>query len=107
MRRANRRSVRSRKAGKPDSEKDFQGFRARTQRGHRFARRERAVCVYHIHHKLEGGPERDLAIDRMIITDMPDGSVRLRIDGPDAARPSRYRPRRRIGGSEMTLIRPF
>jgi beta-xylosidase len=39
-------------------------------------------CAYHIHHKLEGGHERDLAIDRMIITDMPDGSVRLRINGP-------------------------
>lgn len=40
------------------------------------------ICAYHIHRKLEGGHERDLAIDRMEVIDQPDGSVRLRIHGP-------------------------
>jgi GH43 family beta-xylosidase len=39
-------------------------------------------CVYHIHKKLTGGHERDMAIDRMQIIDEPDGSVRLKILGP-------------------------
>jgi beta-xylosidase len=39
-------------------------------------------CCYHIHHNLEGGHARDLAIDRMQIIDEPDGSVRLKIIGP-------------------------
>ena len=39
-------------------------------------------CVYHTHQKLEGGHERDLAIDRMTISEDADGRVRIRIHGP-------------------------
>ncbi len=40
-------------------------------------------CAYHIHRKLEGGHERDLAIDRMTITKDPaTGEVSIKILGP-------------------------
>lgn len=39
-------------------------------------------CCYHTHRKLEGGHERDLAIDRMTVTKASDGSVELKIAGP-------------------------
>ena len=40
-------------------------------------------CCYHIHHKLEGGHERDLAIDRMTIRKDPKtGEVLVKISGP-------------------------
>jgi beta-xylosidase len=39
-------------------------------------------CAYHIHRKLEGGQERDLAIDRMTITKDPAGEVHVKITGP-------------------------
>lgn len=39
-------------------------------------------CVYHVHHKPEGGGDRNLAIDRMTLTTAPDGRVILKIDGP-------------------------
>lgn len=38
-------------------------------------------CVYHVHNPHPGG-ERLLAIDRMIISDLPDGSIKLRVLGP-------------------------
>ncbi len=39
-------------------------------------------AVYHVHKSLKGGHRRELAIDRMTIEEQPDGSLRLRIDGP-------------------------
>ena len=39
-------------------------------------------CVYHVHRKLEGGHERDLAIDRMTVTTSSDGAVIVKISGP-------------------------
>ena len=39
-------------------------------------------CAYHTHKKLEGGHERDLAIDRMVIDRDENGEVRIRILGP-------------------------
>lgn len=38
--------------------------------------------VYHTHKDLDGGHDRELNIDRMTITDGPDGSVKLRVIGP-------------------------
>jgi beta-xylosidase len=38
--------------------------------------------VYHSQKHLEGGHERELNIDRLIISDMPDGTVKLRVLGP-------------------------
>jgi beta-xylosidase len=38
--------------------------------------------VYHSHIYREGGDERELNIDRMTVTDEPDGSVKLHIAGP-------------------------
>jgi len=39
-------------------------------------------CVYHIHRNLEGGHERDLAIDRMHVTTDRAGEIVLEIVGP-------------------------
>jgi hypothetical protein len=39
-------------------------------------------AVYHSHKHLEGGHDRELNIDRMVIEDGPDGAVKLRILGP-------------------------
>lgn len=38
--------------------------------------------VYHVHKNLKGGSPRELAIDRLIIDQRPDGTVRLRVHGP-------------------------
>jgi beta-xylosidase len=38
--------------------------------------------VYHTHQDLDGGHDRELNIDRLTITDEPDGGVKLRILGP-------------------------
>ena len=38
--------------------------------------------VYHTHRDLDGGYDRELNIDRMIVTDLPDGGVKLRMLGP-------------------------
>ena len=38
--------------------------------------------VYHSHRDPEGGYRRELNIDRMIISDLPDGVVKLKILGP-------------------------
>jgi beta-xylosidase len=39
-------------------------------------------CVYHVHKNKIPGGNRQLAIDRMTITDEPDGSVKVKILGP-------------------------
>jgi beta-xylosidase len=39
-------------------------------------------CCYHVHRKLEGGHERDLAIDRMTVSTDSAGEVVIEINGP-------------------------
>lgn len=38
--------------------------------------------VYHVHKSLKGGHERELAIDRLVVTTGEDGSLRLQTNGP-------------------------
>jgi GH43 family beta-xylosidase len=39
-------------------------------------------CVYHAHKHVDGGARRELYIDRMTITQTPDGLVHIRVKGP-------------------------
>jgi beta-xylosidase len=39
-------------------------------------------CVYHVHKEQDVNKGRVIAIDRMNVTDLPDGGMQLHIDGP-------------------------